>query len=193
MQREKELQYHVMQCRIRKLSQDQERAEQQLRRTLDFHDQLEQVKKSKQEHMIMKQQWLNEKNAEIEHQRLKNRIDRDLRRQNLNDQKRKLFLKNWHSKVRIKNDTHRLFEVYQAEARSVLEERDARVQDLYLQKRKARQMEVLDYTTNLVNVRQSAELDSLTSLKMCDEYEERIHELEGLEKQKLDDLSHTMR
>ena len=54
-------------------------------------------------------------------------------------------------------------------------------------------MEVLEYTTNLVNVRKSAELDSLTSLKMCDEYDERIHELEGLEKQKLDDLSHTMR
>ena len=61
-----------------------------------------------------------------------------MRRNNLNEQKKKLFIKNWYSKRKIKEDTNRMFEIYQAQERSLLEQRDARVQKLYLEKRKAR-------------------------------------------------------
>lgn len=86
-----------------------------------------------------------------------------------------------------------MFELYQAQERSILEQRDARVQKLYLEKRKARQQEVLNYTTQLLNVRNQAEKESLASIKLCDQYEDRISELENLEKKKVDSLSTTMR
>ena len=168
MQREKELQLHAMECRIRKLTIDQDRAEKALRKTLDYHDEFDSIKKRREDNDSFRSQWLGERNHEILEHRNKNRLDRDARRQNLNDQKKKLFIKNWYSKKKVKEDASRLFEVYQANERNMLEQRDARVQRLYLEKRKARQQEVLNYTTQLLNVRNAAEQESLASIERCD-------------------------
>lgn len=52
---------------------------------------------------------------------------------------------------------------------------------------------MLNFTEQLVNVRNSAEMESLASLKMCDEIDEKLIEMENVEKRKLDRLGHTMR
>lgn len=54
-------------------------------------------------------------------------MDRDSRRSNMNEQKKKLFIRNWYSKKKVKEDTDNFFEVYQTNERNILAERDARV------------------------------------------------------------------
>lgn len=52
---------------------------------------------------------------------------------------------------------------------------------------------MLNYTTHLLNTRGRGEQDSLNSIELCNQYDRRINELEGLEKKKLMNLNQTMR
>lgn len=138
MAKEKERQYHVMATRIRKLSIDQERADRQLRKTLDFHDQLEAVKKRKEDDLKFKAQWLDMNNQEMLEAKIKNEMQRTNGRNNVDEMKRKIFVRNWHTKQRTKNELNKQFEIYSQHERNLLQERDQKVQQLYLAKRKAR-------------------------------------------------------
>ena len=47
-----------MEARVRKLEIDRERAQKQLKKTLDAHEAAEQANKRKQEHLEGKKEWL---------------------------------------------------------------------------------------------------------------------------------------
>lgn len=57
MEREKELQLHAMECRVRKLTADEDRAKKALRKTLDYHDELDKLKKQRDDFDMFKSQW----------------------------------------------------------------------------------------------------------------------------------------
>ena len=58
LEREKERQMAQMEARVRKLEIDRQRAQKQLKKTLDAHDAAEQANKRKQDHLEAKKEWL---------------------------------------------------------------------------------------------------------------------------------------
>lgn len=61
-----------MELRINKLQIDQERAEKQLKKTLDLHFKMKQIHDRKQNDLDFKKQWLAEQNENLEQLREKN-------------------------------------------------------------------------------------------------------------------------
>lgn len=104
MEKEKQRQYQMMQTRICKLKIDQDRANKELRRSIDFHDKLEQVQKRKQDDFEQKSQWLASQYEQLKQQRMKNLNDRESRRNGMMEGRRRVFYNNWSLKQRIKDE-----------------------------------------------------------------------------------------
>ena len=78
-----------------------------------------------------------------------------------------------------------MVQAYQHRERRTLDHRDNQVRSLYLAKRNARHKEVLNYTADLLRVRNSAERQSLASIQQCEEHDQKISELKKVEDRKL--------
>ena len=160
---------------------------------MDFHDHVDRMQKRKDDDLSFKAQWLDHQHQTLELARRRNSIERAQRKASIRQQRQRVVLQNVMSREQKKHHASKLFEIYSREQGAQLQARDQRVSDLYQAKRKAKQREVHDYTSRLVNVRKSCEEQSIASLNMCDAYDARLQDLEVAEKQMLDTLSHTMR
>lgn len=79
------------------------------------------------------------------------------------------------------------------EAAMLTQDRDFKVARVYSDKRNAQKKHIENYTRRLIEVRNNCEQQSLTSLQVCDDIQERIVDLENNETLLMEDLSNTMR
>ena len=65
MEKEKQRQFELMDSRVRKLEIDKQRAEKQLKQTMETHQKVEQVNKRKKDDEDFKNKWIQEQNEKL--------------------------------------------------------------------------------------------------------------------------------
>lgn len=83
-----------MEARVKKLEIDRNRAQKQLKKTLEAHEAAEAANKRKQDHLNFKKEWLKSQNKNLDDLRTKNNIDRETRKRNIYNQRQRVYLEN---------------------------------------------------------------------------------------------------
>lgn len=118
---------------------------------------------------------------------------RDQRKQNIHDQRQRVYLTNIFARDQQKQDLAMMNMMAGQEAEQQTLQRDEQVAKVYHDKLMAKKKQVESYTRKLIEVRNNCEQKSLTSLQQCDNLQERINVLETDEQILFEDLSNTMR